>query len=110
MDEALAKGDYDQVFDHDMNFHTAILRMMNNQLMLEMFSHISDQQQRIRFLTAHIPNRPMTATMEHQRIINAIEKGDREQAARELENHLRKTVDEVLELCKAPSMFSGFIR
>lgn len=104
----LADGtDPAQYFAADNAFHSLLLKMHGNSLMLNFTERIKDQQQRIRYLTTGIRGRMQDSVAEHQDIVDALRSGNGEGARAALKRHLDLARDEVKQLLQ--SQYARFL-
>jgi DNA-binding GntR family transcriptional regulator len=85
---AAAKGKADDVATGDLDFHRTIVSLSGHSLLLSIWSGIAP---RIRlFLLAKYPlyDSPLEVAETHRPVLEAIERGDADEAARSLEEHI----------------------
>ena len=90
----------------DNQMHRIFFVQAGQELAWETLQGVSGHDYRIRVLSVQKEDILSSAIAQHERIIELIEAGEKEQARRELENHLRKIHVEKVELLeKYPDYF-----
>lgn len=111
MKKALAESRFADYFDFDMRFHSLVLAHYGNSFFVDWGTRISDQQQRLRYLTTHISKRVENSLAEHGRILECIKMHDPVLAKEELEKHLNRARNDILSLKDSQhALFSSFIK
>lgn len=88
MESALATKDHHRFFEGDLEFHARLISYCGNQTLEELMSHLVEKIQRIRYLALYVGNRLEETIVEHNRIVDAVERQDPEAACRAVELHL----------------------
>ncbi len=88
--------DYLQFFTLDNEFHHYFFKKLDNKLLYDFFEQLSDRQQRIRFATMYIYDRPGLSVQEHINILNALKRKDFAEFEKELCAHLSKVEDDMM--------------
>ncbi len=95
MSTAFAENDYFEYFENDMAFHNLILRIYDNQMLLNLMHRVDDYQQRIRFLTMSLESRMQAAISEHREIVKCMREHDTVGSKNILYRHLEQTVKDI---------------
>jgi DNA-binding GntR family transcriptional regulator len=99
MQEALIEGNNQKFFELDDSFHTYIMQLHGNKLMLDSLYRVHDQQQRIRYLSVISPYERMRNTiLEHREIINMIQEKNQGGAVVTMTRHLHNAQSELGEI------------
>ena len=102
MTQCLEKKDYYAYFECDHAFHDKILQFYGNQVVLNWMNYISDQQQRIRYLTMQVHARQELSLAEHRKIVEMLAAHDSAGAAAAMQQHLERALHDILELRGQP--------
>ncbi|CAM5220452.1 DNA-binding GntR family transcriptional regulator OS=Castellaniella defragrans OX=75697 GN=HNR28_001081 PE=4 SV=1 [Castellaniella defragrans] len=87
MNDAFERGDTEQYFRTNLDFHELIHRTSGNGRLLELYERYTREQKLFRhFALAH--GGIAESNEQHLRIMQALEAGDGERAAREMEDHV----------------------
>ena len=92
---ALKANDHSKFFELDCQFHQFFIRKLNNEILCQFSSQLTDKLQRTRFITVHLENRQTLSIGEHARIINAIKEKDSDKAQEELRLHLDNVISDI---------------
>ncbi|MGE5605809.1 MAG: GntR family transcriptional regulator [Bacteroidota bacterium] len=98
LNRKLGEGDYESLFQSDINLHNFIIETAGNRRLIEFVSVLSDQIERIRHTSARMPGRMAVSVKEHYDILNAIEKRDHENAEKLLVKHLENVKNSALSM------------
>jgi DNA-binding GntR family transcriptional regulator len=99
MQHALIENNNRFFFEQDNCFHTKIIQLHGNKLMLDSLNKVNAQQQRIRYLSSISPYERMRNTiLEHRAIVNLIKENDSQGAVEAMTIHLRNVQKEFGEL------------
>lgn len=87
-----ADGDYRIFMERAKEFHSAIIRFMNNNRLLDLYEQLNAHMQivRFRFREQAMERRPWT-NREHQQILMALKERDPVKAKKAIEYHLQTT-------------------
>ena len=96
-----AKGDPESFLKHDVRFHQVMARAANNKLMSGVMDTIAQLLYAIRRQTISNARDFDEAIDWHQRIVNAMQKGDAKRAKDTLSAHLRAALREAQDECAA---------
>jgi len=86
MEEAIAEGNSDLYYDINREFHTVIVTISNNPRLID-FNAITEREVFL-FLRRGAAARPRMSNQQHLEIVDAIDRGDGEAAARAFESHI----------------------
>lgn len=103
MERCCATEDYSGYFEYDMQFHAALVRLMGNSVIEGWMARMQDQQQRIRYLTTGLSAHMERSLSEHRLILDALHAGDAKTAKKELERHLKRAWNDILQFRKNPA-------
>jgi DNA-binding GntR family transcriptional regulator len=106
MRQALVDDDLARWAEGDEAFHRALVEGCGNARIARIVATVSDQAHRARMLTLHLRPRPESAAAEHQAIIDAVARGQAEEAAAAAGRHREKARAVILPLLAA----HGFVR
>ncbi|MFC7395733.1 GntR family transcriptional regulator [Chelatococcus sp. GCM10030263] len=106
MRAALAESDLDRWAEGDEAFHRSLVEGCGNARIARIVATVSDQAHRARMLTLHLRPRPEGAAAEHQAIVDAIARGEAEEAATAAGRHRERARAIILPLLTA----HGFVR
>ena len=90
---ALEVSDLRRCEDADTSFHETLVRASDNIYLIESYGRISDK---VRALRARLPpgvERVRRAVTQHRRVVDLLAVGRVDEAARELESHIRNVAD-----------------
>jgi len=104
MEKALQENNTVKFFEADMEFHSEIIHLSNNQTLENIMFQLTEKVQRIRYITTHAYHRVEDTIAEHDDIIKAIEKQNPEKAARAMKKHLTNVKQSVLKLFEDGTM------
>ena len=85
-------------FQMDMAFHMKIISSCDNRTLEQLVAVLNEKIQRIRHLTTFVYRRLEDTIGEHSAILEALEQGDPEQAARAMKYHLDQVREGVIKL------------
>jgi DNA-binding GntR family transcriptional regulator len=90
-------------YDSDKQFHDAIVGYCQNRLLLETLEKINYRIVRVRNFAIHQPGSHLNNShIEHLQILDAIRKRDANEAARQMELHLKNSAARILKYIAAP--------
>lgn len=92
---AKKSGDLIRMTKEDLEFHRSICRHSGNQVLLDFFDSIANQQMII-FSVIHRDKRYTTLQEDHMRLVKAVESGNLEKAERALSDHILTAADYIL--------------
>ena len=98
MESSVKNGDLDAWADADEMFHRELVRLGKNSRVVSIASMMADQVRRARQTTLHMRDLPLRSNEDHRAVLNAIRKGDAEEARRIHRNHRRRAKDEIVGL------------
>ncbi len=107
MEKCVEKSDYSGYFEADMQFHNDLLKILDNNIITNWMERLTDQQQRVRYLTMGISSRIHNSLEEHRRMLDAIKAGDADAALEEMEKHLMRAKNDMLSLKTGGGMTPG---
>ncbi len=107
MEKCVEKNDYRGYFEADMQFHNDLLKILDNSVITNWMERLTDQQQRIRYLTMGISSRIHNSLEEHSRMLQAIHDQDAALARDEMEKHLIRAKNDMLSLKNEHGMTPG---
>ncbi len=81
----------------DIEFHDLLLKACNNQMLQNMMQVVNAHLQIIRLRTVVLPGRARKTVEEHFRIMEAIDRGDADQAEELMRRHIRSVRQVALE-------------
>ena len=90
-----------------MQFHNDLLKILDNSVITNWMERLTDQQQRIRYLTMGISSRIHNSLEEHSRMLQAIHDQDAALARDEMEKHLIRAKNDMLSLKNEHGMTPG---
>jgi DNA-binding GntR family transcriptional regulator len=93
----------DRVKDYvhaDLKFHTLILKKSKNGWLMKLMNILNDHVQMLRLRTVALEGRPEQSLSEHQKIIEALEKGNRSLAESLMRKHIENVRKSVLQNLK----------
>lgn len=92
MHAAANERDFSALLDHDMQFHTTLVRMANNPALSRAYETVADQVRLIISRYEEESVEPNTIVDDHNEIISAIETGDAANASELMSRHIKGTV------------------
>lgn len=99
---ASTKNDYDRVYGLDTDFHIALLDISGYPGLWQMVSQARAHMSRLRYLSVlKLANTPNDAVAFHTSIIDSIEAGDSDEAARHMKAHIEQNLDYMDQLTEA---------
>jgi DNA-binding GntR family transcriptional regulator len=110
---ALKKGDHENFFKHDLEFHSILIELHGNETLRAFLQSMSDRMQQARHLTLSMAGRLENTIPEHGDLIKALEKRDAAAAERAVRRHLSVVVEQFKELMgstDADGAFSAWIQ
>ncbi len=107
MEKCVEKNDFSGYFEADMLFHNHLLRILDNNVITSWMERLTDQQQRVRYLTMGISSRIHSSLEEHARMLDAIRAGDVQAARDGMEKHLLRAMNDMLSLKTGGGMSPG---
>ncbi|HEX7002955.1 MAG TPA: GntR family transcriptional regulator [Trueperaceae bacterium] len=93
MEEAAARDDFLGVVEHDEAFHQAMLRASNDGALIEVMQGIGFRIRTYMVVTKLIARNLDEAARDHQRIIDVLERGDRENVRSVMALHVTHYID-----------------
>jgi DNA-binding GntR family transcriptional regulator len=84
----------------DFKFHQTIIMMSEAQRLINIISTLYDQIRIFRLTTMGLSDRMKVSLEEHQKIIEALRKGDPEESEKRMREHIRHVGDGVMENIK----------
>jgi len=88
--EAADSGDPHDFWYADLDFHTALIELTRNSLLLELFNRAVPALRALISLGEHAYSSLETTTAEHKEVVDAIASGDEDLAARSAERHVEQ--------------------
>lgn len=88
MEHAAADGDTDRFFEINRRFHAALVRASGNQRLQEVHGQLTAQMAGLMKQSLHLRGGTEQSAAEHRRILEAVDAGDPQLAARLLEEHI----------------------
>lgn len=85
-----------EYLDLDHDFHDALFRESGNPYLARLAQRMDAQSQRARQSFLHGVDDACEAITEHERILDAVRRGDADQAEAAVESHLRRVLDKAL--------------
>ncbi|GAB4275882.1 MAG: FadR/GntR family transcriptional regulator [Deferrisomatales bacterium] len=89
MERRVAAGDAEGFAEGDLAFHLAMAEASGNRILERVLETIREMLYRFLEEFNRIPGAPTRAVAYHKRILSAVERGDAEEAEREMEAHLQ---------------------
>ena len=96
----LTRQDDKQSGELDSEFHNIIYHASGNRLLSKTLSELHKNIQKYRKLSLSVPERLEKSVAEHREILNAIERGDAEEADRLTAAHISAALDNLLAVTK----------
>jgi DNA-binding GntR family transcriptional regulator len=106
MDASRNSGDHEQYFQHNLAFHELIHRTSGNGRLFNLYQRYTREQKLFRHLSLTTGG-VEESNAEHQRIVYALERGDGETAASEMEQHVlsaRSRLEKAITKLKAENL------
>ena len=107
MEKCVEKNDFSGYFEADMQFHNDLLKILDNNVVTNWMGRLTDQQQRVRYLTMGISSRIHNSLEEHKRMLDAVKAGDADVARDEMEKHLLRAKNDMMSLKTGVGMTPG---
>ena len=85
----IENGETDRINDADIRLHRYIARLSRNDLLVKLVNQLLNQIIRLRLMTPGVEGRLQQQAEEHLLIVNALKRGDVEEARQALQRHLR---------------------
>jgi DNA-binding GntR family transcriptional regulator len=82
MEAALERDDLPRWAAADEHFHRSLLRLCGNRRLAQIGETVADQAQRVRVATLPLRPKPIRSTEDHRALLNAIARGDPDEARR----------------------------
>ncbi len=96
----LEKGDFDPFIKVDTTFHDLLVKLSKNKRLIRLMSNLNNQIRLGRLESFSVPGRAKKSLNEHERIIEAMLKGNAEEAEDFLRQHSRNAKDNILHFLK----------
>jgi len=100
MESALERDDRRAWADADGDFHARLVALGGNARIVGVVGMFSDQVHRARMLTLHMRPLPTGSNEDHRRLVDAIRRGDAEEARKIHRTHRRAARDLLINLMK----------
>ncbi|PZA08446.1 MULTISPECIES: GntR family transcriptional regulator [unclassified Meiothermus] len=84
------------------DFHLELARLCGNRFLLEALGTVLSRIYRVRFLEVMTPEGRLQARRDHQRLLELVQQGQGEEAARLIEEHLERSRQRMLEGRRSP--------
>lgn len=97
MDAALQEDDLDTWAQQDTIFHREILNLSGNALLKSIVHSLNDKVYRARSITLRLRPKPVNSTQEHREMVEALVRGDVEEARRIHDAHRSNTAKVIIE-------------
>lgn len=107
MDRALENDDLEAWAKADERYHRALLELCGNQRLERMANTMRDQGHRARQISLRLRPKPWQSNIEHRAVVEAIRKGDWDQARETHYRHRLRTGQallEILEMYRLPQL------
>ncbi len=98
--EPYGKRDIQRYARQDFKFHQTIVLLSNARRLINLISTLHDQIRIFRLTPVGLSSQMKTALIEHQRLLEALEKKDPEEAERRMRQHIRHVRDGVMNNIK----------
>ncbi len=98
MDDALESDDLEAWAAWDEQYHNALLQLCGNSRLAGMASTVRDQGRRARMVTLRLRPKPWQSNVEHRAVLDAIRRGDAEEAREKHYLHRRNASRTLMEL------------
>lgn len=99
--EDVLAGEEGRAYPRDLDFHRRIVALPNNQALIDAATEVHRQVDLARSRSAHDPDRARNALEEHKSILDQLDRGRAEGAAKALAKHLRSSLDNALRVLEA---------
>jgi DNA-binding GntR family transcriptional regulator len=107
--QLLTGGDEMSAYHEHLHFHELIVEKLGNELIERIYSNIGDKLSRyLNIVVTYIPNRIPSSNQQHQRLLSAIQKRDKNRAVDELRIHLTDVLQDYLVRQEITSLQSTF--
>ncbi len=104
MDAALDADDLDAWAEADERFHRQLVGCSNNRRLIALVGTYMDQSHRVRMLTLRMRPRPVDSNQDHRAVVEAIARGDADEARRVHRTHREKSGHMLIELLSTHGM------
>ena len=93
-----AAGKVRETFESDVHLHKQIIRITNNNRIMNILSTLDNQVHRIRALSPHVQGRVEATLREHREIVECIKRRDSQAAQDAMTRHLRAACENAIRL------------
>ncbi len=87
-------------FNLDNQFHNYYVNLYHNNLMKGFLNQLTDQQQRIRYITVYVDGRMSLTIPEHEEILHALKERNLEKVEKAVAGHIKHTEDTTIQFLK----------
>ena len=96
----LEQGDFDPFMKVDTIFHGLLIKLSKNKRLIHLMNNLTNQIRLFRLESFSVPGRAKISLKEHERIIEAMLKGNAEEAEDLIRRHTQNVKDNVLHFLK----------
>lgn len=86
---------YGKYYEIDQLFHLEIVKITNNDFLIDYMYRNTDSQQRIRYSARALDSNMILSIQEHANMIDCIKKHDVKGAKKEIEKHLKRALNDI---------------
>ena len=94
---------YKNILYADIKFHNFIVNSSGNRRLCQFLGMLNEQIYRLRKLSATVPSRLSSSLKEHEGILEALKKRDKDLAEQRLRQHIRNVKDKILDILQQHS-------
>jgi len=95
--QAVSEKDYPAFMEADRLFHSRFSELTNNRRLIAILENLRDMIHMMGYKALSMEGRALEVIEEHQKIFQAVQKGNVEEARKAMENHLEKSKEAVEE-------------
>ena len=94
----IERKSYKDVLYADIKFHNFIVNSSGNRRLCQFIGMLNEQIYRLRYLSATVPGRLSKSLQEHEGILEALKKRDKDLAEQRLRQHIRNIKNNILNI------------
>ena len=103
INEDIKIKNYQNVLYVDIKFHNFIVDSSGNRRLCQFIGILNEQIYRLRYLSATAPSRLIKSRQEHEGILEALKKRDKDLAEQRLRQHIRNIKNNILDMLQQHS-------
>lgn len=98
---ALAEKSYETWHVESLRFHAALVSLAGNAHLVQLYQELQISLRRYQIFLIHLPERPTNSQHDHERVLEALKRGDRALALERLVAHLATLQEELVTAMRA---------